>query len=310
MLYISVILFKKIRKILMPKLENKLNLPEPFPTIVRSMISWFPQPERYSVTSLLAPPLTRTLKIEYWDDLVVDVKDYLYMLDGIALDEYLEKWTIQMDDVVVQHKMEVPFVVEGNKVVVVGKTDLIRFDDQHVDIEDWKRTTVNIKTQKERLFEYQFQLNCYKYMWLNIHGIPVRNLWLNPYYRDWKKMQAYFGSHPKGQFEQVRMESWTPEKTESLIRERLLDHTLHPRRECTPEEKWQTPTTYAVMKKGRKSALRVLDSYKEAETWCKSIGHVIDTKGISIEVRLGGCNKCKFYCDVASVCPFYEGEVA
>ena len=96
-------------------------------------------------------------------------------------------------------------------------------------------------------------------------------------------------------------------KTEEEVREKLReisalkdtpDDELPP---CSAENRWETPTTYAVKKDGRKSALRVLPSKEEAETWME----LNDAKGCYIEERKGESRKCMNYCKAAPFCHYY-----
>ena len=57
------------------------------------------------------------------------------------------------------------------------------------------------------------------------------------------------------------------------------------------------------MKKGRKTALRVLNSQEEAEEWMAANG------GDHIEVRPGEDKKCKDYCSVCEFCNYYRERV-
>jgi hypothetical protein len=72
---------------------------------------------------------------------------------------------------------------------------------------------------------------------------------------------------------------------------------------CTPEERFNSGDKFAVMKKGRKTALRVLDSMEEAEQWKTNNG-----KGDFIEVRPGEDKKCADYCSVCDFCSHYREQ--
>jgi len=74
---------------------------------------------------------------------------------------------------------------------------------------------------------------------------------------------------------------------------------------CTPEERWERPTKYAVQKKGRKSALRLLDSQEDAEKYIDDHGLAVPTH--YIEVREGESVRCESYCNVNKFCNFYKG---
>ena len=80
--------------------------------------------------------------------------------------------------------------------------------------------------------------------------------------------------------------------------EPLADDDIPP---CSPEERWERPTTWAVMKEGRKTALRVFDAKEEADKMADG------QKGLSVEERKGACARCEGYCLAAKFCSFAKG---
>jgi hypothetical protein len=94
---------------------------------------------------------------------------------------------------------------------------------------------------------------------------------------------------------------WSNEVAENFLFERVRLHLKAEAGEdlpCTPEERWERPTRFAVMKQGQKRAVRVFDTCGEAE------GHV--TKGgLYVEERPGSSVRCESYCRVSSFCPQY-----
>jgi hypothetical protein len=106
---------------------------------------------------------------------------------------------------------------------------------------------------------------------------------------------------------------WTDEEQQSFIEERvslhqeaeaeyLINGTLP---ECSDADRWKKEDTYRVMKKGRKSALRVLDSQEEADNYID--GHK-DKKDLSVDLALGKAIRCESYCSVAEFCNQYQEE--
>lgn len=85
------------------------------------------------------------------------------------------------------------------------------------------------------------------------------------------------------------------------VAEKLPDNKLPV---CTPEERYRNGDKYAVMKKGRKSALRVLDTEEEAKKWMEENG-----KGEYIEYRPGTDDKCIHYCYAKDFCSYYRENV-
>ena len=74
---------------------------------------------------------------------------------------------------------------------------------------------------------------------------------------------------------------------------------------CTDEERWRRKDTYRVEKKGRKTAVRVLDTREEADEY---IGGHKDSKLLKVVEAKGECVRCANYCDVAKFCNQYNEE--
>ena len=62
---------------------------------------------------------------------------------------------------------------------------------------------------------------------------------------------------------------------------------------CSDDSTWTTETTYAVMKEGRKTAIRVFNTKEEADSL------VYKTGCYYVEERKGQHKKCEKYCLVA-----------
>jgi hypothetical protein len=138
-----------------------------------------------------------------------------------------------------------------------------------------------------------------------------RQLQIVAIYRDWSKVKAFDAKirgdkYPQRQVAVFKIERWDPEKTKKFIAERIKVHmdaeartaAGTPLPTCTKEERWARDSKYAVMKSGRKKALRVLDSYDEALKWIDREG-----KGETVEERPGKSTRCQYgYCSVAPFC--------
>jgi hypothetical protein len=108
------------------------------------------------------------------------------------------------------------------------------------------------------------------------------------------------GRYPQARIIAYPIPLWPAHECESYILDRLRLHraALREPMTCTPEERWQEETLFAVMKAGRKSAVRVLDTQDEAEAMAAEKG-----KGHSVVERTGGDRRCKDFCTVAPHCP-------
>jgi len=74
---------------------------------------------------------------------------------------------------------------------------------------------------------------------------------------------------------------------------------------CTPEERWDSPSKYAVMKNGVKRAVRLFDIQEEADQLATSKG-----AGHYVEVRKGESRRCRSYCLCRQFCNFYRENAA
>ena len=79
---------------------------------------------------------------------------------------------------------------------------------------------------------------------------------------------------------------------------KMADDDIPP---CTQEERWSTATKYAVMKEGRKTALKVCDDRETAELFMKS-----QTGDLYIQERPGEDKRCMDYCPCAEFCSYYK----
>ena len=71
--------------------------------------------------------------------------------------------------------------------------------------------------------------------------------------------------------------------------------------ECTPEDMWEKPTTYALKKTGGVRAKKVYSILTEAEAGLAEAG-----KGYEIETREGERTRCQKYCQVSQFCTQYQ----
>jgi hypothetical protein len=288
-------------------ITNKYNIPGP---IFKAVNREYQQQEnRFSVTDLINPPLIRKLKLQHWDELSEDASERLWALLGQAVDHIISQ---NAAGAIVQDKFEI--AVDG--AIIVGRKD-IEWPEKGI-IEDWKVTSVWSFLLGEKL-DWERQLNCYAWG-TRKQGRAVTRLKINAILRDWQKSKMLRDNdYPRIPFVSREIPLWSFEQQEQYIKDQLEYHRMAEPEECSPEGKWEKPTTYAVMKKGRKTALRVLDSKDNAIQWCldNNYAEIQDEPegkigrlagNIEIETRSGECVRCKSYCPVRMVCPYNKGE--
>lgn len=283
------------------RLTNKYNLPQPIVDAIQSHEYIGGGSDTISVTTLIDSPLIAHLKKVHADDIEEDVSDRIYALMGSAIHGILER----ADTTAITEK-RLTITVDGVK--ISGQLDRLALisDKGGVSgcLQDYKICSIweylyGLKKDREN------QLNVYAYL-LKQHGYRVGKLQIVQIFRDWMKTKAINDSgYPQNQVAVVNVPLWTEEKQLAYIRACIEAHKNVT--ECTPEEKWQSETTYAVMKEGRKSALRVLPNYDDAQLWMmNNVKEKIDKH--SIVKRPGTAKRCTMYCQVNKFCPYYKQE--
>ena len=275
------------------KILNKHNLPETLVNVTSKVYK--PLPDRISVSQLINAPLVRYLTIKFWDSLEEDVSDRLWAILGTAMHHILKTGTPEdaFGEEKLTHKI--------GEITIVGKSDLY----DNGEISDWKITSVysfllGIKA------EWEAQLNIYKWLWEK-NGFEVNSLKIHAILRDWVKRKAKYDSkYPQIPFFSVNIPVWDATKITEYISNRIALHFTAPISECTPEEKWQRPTSWAIIKGNNVRATRVLDTEKEAEEYMERLGD--KRKDFSIKERKGEDVRCESYCLVSRFCNYYKKE--
>ena len=273
------------------KLTNHYGLPETFFQAVLND-KYSRGDAHYSATDLIRPPRITILSRRHWDEIEEDISDRVWALLGKAVHAILE--AAEPDNALTEERL---FAEVAGR-TISGASDL--YHDGVVS--DYKVTSIWTRIFGSRIEEWTQQLNVYAYLFRQL-GFRVRELRIICIYRDWSsRMAARDGRLPHLPAEVMRIPLWSSEKQECFIRRRvemlkasehLPDHQLPP---CTPEEMWEKPTTYAVMKSGRRSALKV------CQTPAQAAGYVKAHPGSFIQLRPGERTRCEQYCSVKQFC--------
>lgn len=285
------------------KLTNKYNLPQALVAAVMNDPYSFDGDR--STTSLIKPPRIYQLYKRHDLEMEEDVSDCIWRLVGNNTHSILERAGKLIEKF--KHIFGQTVVVEKRYYTDVlgwrigGKIDL--YEKSVGRLTDWKVTTVWSVTHGIKP-EYKQQLNINAYL-MCANGISfIKQLWLVAILRDWSKHKVEYGTdYPKCQVVVQDIKLWPYLETERFVAERVR---LHQESEnmpddkllsCTDAERWKRDDKYAVMKKGRKRALRVLSSQEDAETWIKN-----NNRGDRIDFREGSFPRCEDYCNAAPWC--------
>jgi hypothetical protein len=290
------------------KITNKFSLPE---TLVRAVMDdeYDKGDSVLSVTQLIAPPRIVVLQKLNEHNLMSDVVDRVPSLLGTAVHKIIEKGSKDVPGHIVEERLFSD--VCGWK--ISGAVDLqIQKGDGAWEINDWKVTSVySVLSDKP---EWEQQLNCYAYLAGKSHGRNVTSLKIVAILRDWQRKQAEIkADYPQSQIVMVDIPVWTPEQQEAYITERVALHqaaqksvdTGEPVAYCTDQERWVRGESWALMKEGRKSAVKLYDNEEQAREDCSKSGG-----GHHVEHRRGSAVRCAGnYCLVSMWCRQWQEEL-
>jgi hypothetical protein len=247
-----------------------------------------------SVTGLLRPPRLAVLEKCHEDDIVEDASDRIWSLIGQSIHTILER----ANRVAVAER-RLSIVVEGWK--VSGGMDI--YEEKGI-LSDYKVTSV-WKLIKGDLSEWEEQLNLYAVI-LRQHGHEVTKMQIITILRDWSKREAERDAkYPQSQVITIDIPVWEHDKAAAFMKDRVILHKQAQVSlpECTKEDRWAQDDVYAVMKPGRKSAVKLYNNAKDAKI------HADCERGLYVTHRVGQSVRCKSYCRVAQFCSQYQNEL-
>lgn len=283
------------------KVTNKHNLPQVIVDIVENQRKI--TPKRYSVTEILSGTREILLKRRHNDEIEIDCSMQVNAILGTAAHKVLE-----LAETDTNVKME-----ERINIEVMDGYSLSGQYDRFIDgvIEDWKTASV-FKFMMDDFKDWKRQGMMYAWLKRRLNdGEPVHKVRFYALFKDWSYTKSQRdASYPQSQIMSVEWAVTDIEMKEidTFIRNKFTELIKYESREllpmCTQDERWADDDKYAVMKPGRKSAVRVLPNMFEAEQY------IIDNnvKNGYVEKREGKDKKCINYCDACKFCDFYKSK--
>ncbi len=269
-------------------LTNTLGLPDAFVAAVRN--DPYQGGGDISVTKLIDSPQRRVLYKEYRDFVVEDVSERVWSLMGQAVHTVLER---AQTSALVEERLYMD--VNGWK--LSGQFDRLHLGDET--LQDWKVTTT-YKSKGDPSWERQ--LNVLRLL-ADANGYKVSRLQIVAIYRDWSRAKAKANDdYPQANVQIIDVPVWSLEETRKYVEERVALHQSAEAGDvtlCTDEERWFQGTTYALMKKGGKRAIRVVENRED-------LGEPDD--GYFIEERRGAYKRCEEFCEVAPFCKQFQAQ--
>lgn len=291
------------------KLTNQLNLPQPFVTAVEGDYRY--TDKRYSVTAILKGTREAILQRRHDAEITSDVADMVWAIFGTAVHSILEGGE-EAESQIKENKLAVDL---PNGYQLSGIFDL--YDDATGTVTDYKTASVwkikfgcwdNWEPKPGEFEDWRKQTLYYCWMLRQI-GFDAHRGEIVALLKDHSKTKAKINEHPplpvwqigwdftEDDFAQAEAEIMA--KFAEIERcEQLPDDELPL---CSEEDRWTRPGKYAVMKPGRKSAIKLYDNEAEAEERAQAEG-----KGCYVQHRPGSDPKCMDYCSACEFCTYWQ----
>ena len=254
---------------------------------------------KYSVSDLIATPRMVWLKRRNHDKIVRDVSDMFAIFRGHGLHRELERHVTANS--LSEERLSVPV----DETIVTGKPDI--YDGDAFSVEDLKSTSVWSFVHSDKP-EWEEQLNFYAVI-LRANGFDVKRLTIHSALYDWNMNEARRNEdYPQTPFHTVDIPVWDGAKAEEVFINRveylnecetLCDDNLPL---CSPLQRWESPTTYAIKKEQNKRATKVFESQDDADKFLEQIKKDKPKDKWILEVRQGENKRCLNYCDAQPFC--------
>ena len=279
------------------KVTNKLNLPAAFVNAVST--TRHNASGCFSATTLNKGAKEIILSDRHFDEITVDAADSVWAVWGTAVHALLES---QPDNNFHEEYFKVPV----SNSFVTGQVD--SYDMEHGVINDWKTASV-WKVQFNDFSDWRRQGLTYAWL-LQQSGLEVKKCRFVALLKDHSKTKAKTdSSYPQSPVFIYEFDVTAADMEETAARiltkvqeiesaYELDDDAIEP---CSAEERWADGEKWAVMKNGRKTAIRVFDTEIDAENCAGELGN-----SHYVEHRPAVSKKCGNYCLCKDFCNFYK----
>jgi len=267
----------------MPVITNHAGLPLPLVEAVRRD-PYSSNGSDITVTTLLKPARAVALERAHKDEITEDAADRLWSLIGQIGHLILERSGGMSTE------LRLFSQVRGWK--VSGQMDLLMGSI----LTDYKLTSV--WSCKDGLKpEWEQQMNALRWL-ASKNEVAIEKAQIVAIYRDWSKLEVKRSAdYPRHQVQVFDVPLWTLEHAQEWIEDRVQVHQAAQSAleknlpECTPDERWEKPEKFAVMKAGRERAVKLHATKEAAELHLKRV-----SDDHFWERREGEQVRCASYC--------------
>jgi len=281
------------------KLTNKFGLPQTIINVIKRP-TYNKGKANMSVTELLNSPRIVQLKRKNWDDLEEDAADMVWSIFGTAIHGVLEHGKGE------NHIVEERIHAQIDGMSISGAIDLQEVEEDGIIVSDYKTTSAwAVMNEKQ---DWHNQLNSYAFLVEHAKKVKVKKLQIIAIVRDWSRREAITKEgYPEAPIVTIDIPLWTMQERTDYVLSRIKLHgealfemeTDGEMPNCTDEEMWAKPESFAVKKEGGVRAKSVHKTLDEAEISLPSKGHFI-------EHRPGARTRCDSFCQVNKFCKQYK----
>lgn len=277
--------------------SNRLNLPAAFVKAVST--TRHNEAGCFSATTLNKGAKEIILTDRHFDEITVDAADSVWAVWGTAVHALLES---QPDNNFHEESFKVPV----SNSFVTGQVD--SYDMENGVINDWKTASV-WKVQFNDFKDWRAQGLTYAWL-LQQSGLEVKKCRFVALLKDHSKTKAKTdSSYPQSPVFIYEFDVTAADLEETAARilakvqeiesaYKLDDDAIEP---CSAEERWADGEKWAVMKNGRKTAVKVFDNQLDADAMAGELGN-----SHYVEHRPAISRKCGDYCKCKEFCNFYK----
>ena len=277
--------------------SNRLNLPAAFVNAVST--TRHNAAGCFSATTLNKGAKEIILSDRHFDEITVDAADSVWAVWGTAVHALLES---QPDNNFHEESFKVPV----SNSFVTGQVD--SYDMENATIYDWKTASV-WKVQFADFDDWRRQGMTYAWL-LKQSGLDVKKCVFVALLKDHSKTKSKTdSSYPQSPVFIYEFDVTAADMEETAARilakvqeiesaYKLDDDAIEP---CSAEERWADGEKWAVMKNGRKTAIKLFDNSADADAMAGEMGNAY-----YVEHRPAISRKCGDYCNCKDFCNFYK----
>lgn len=287
------------------KITNFFDMPASFVQAVQKEFQY--EKGHFRVTDLSKGVRECILFRRHHEEITVDVSDMVWALFGSAVHSILSN-TKELPEELREQEITLKFSINGKDVYLTGHFD--HLDTSTLTLTDYKTASV-WKVIFNDWDDAKNQLRDYAVILAKAYNIFVEKGKIIAFLKDHSKSKARYDSeYPntpacKVTFDITKNDLFIrykemADKLEDLsVCENWPDDMLPL---CSEKERWATAPKYAVKKQGRASAVKLLDTFDDANNYIREKG----IKGGFVEIREGTDKKCPDYCMARAFCDYWK----